>query len=238
MAPAPRFSPAVQEQLIIDAAISAIEQSSLLDFSMSKIAKLSGLSMGSVYKFVQCKEDVLIALATKMYQKRQGIFKQVLSLPLTTPERIIATSLLDYGKVQMFGFDDQLESMVNNRAVMNRCSPRWVDHMISCGQACETIFNGFLTNAANTGELISGECDIEEICLGTWSLAVGYFHTVRIHKSWQHGIEEQEEETALEPDNVHIRSLQRLINTYNWQKPIKKEDILKTCQCLSEHGLR
>ena len=61
MAPAPRFSPEEQEKLIICAAITTIVQSSLLDFSMSKIAKLAGLSMGSVYKFVQCKEDVLIA---------------------------------------------------------------------------------------------------------------------------------------------------------------------------------
>ena len=43
---------------------------------MSAIAKLAGFSMGSVYKFVQCKEDVLIALATKMYQERQRVFKQ------------------------------------------------------------------------------------------------------------------------------------------------------------------
>ena len=150
MAPAPKFSCEDQEKMILSAAVTVIEKTSLLDFSMSAIAKLAGLSMGSVYKFVQCKEDVLIALATKVYQERQQVFIQVLSLPLTTPERIIANSLLDFSKVQMYSFDDQLESIVNTRAMMQRCSPRWLDQMIACGKVCEGMFKTFLQSAAQS----------------------------------------------------------------------------------------
>ncbi|MFT7430375.1 MAG: AcrR family transcriptional regulator, partial [Colwellia sp.] len=88
MAPAPKFSLEEQEKLILFAAVTAIEKSNVLDFSMSSIAKSAGLSMGSVYKFVQCKEDLLIVLATKMYQEKYRVVSQVLALPLTTPERI------------------------------------------------------------------------------------------------------------------------------------------------------
>ena len=190
MAPAPRFSAEEQEKLIICAAIKAIEESSLLDFSMSAIAKLAGLSMGSVYKFVQCKEDVLIALATRMYQERQQVFKKVLSLELTSPERIIAASLLDFSKVQMYNFDSQLESIVNTDAMMKRCSSRWLTQMIACGERCQTMFQSFLQVAAMSGELTSGERDIEEINLGTWSLSVGYFQTVRLHQSWRNDLNE------------------------------------------------
>lgn len=240
MAPAPRFSCEQQEKMILDAAVTAIEKSTLLDFSMSAIAKLAGLSMGSVYKFVQCKEDVLVALATKMYQERQLVFKQVLSLPLTTPERIIANSLLDFSKVQMYSFDDQLESIVNTRAMMKRCSTRWLAQMIACGKVCEGLFQGFLQAAADSGELNAGSNDIEEISLGTWSLAVGYFQTVRQHQCWQSDacIDTEEKLPALTADNVHIRSMQRLINTYDWQHKVNNEDMLKVCQCLVEQGLR
>lgn len=240
MAPAPKFSCEDQEKMILNAAVSVIEKTSLLDFSMSAIAKLAGLSMGSVYKFVQCKEDVLVALATKMYQEKQKIFTQVLSLPLTTPERIIANSLLDLSKVQMYSFDDQLESIVNTRAMMKRCSRRWLDQMIACGKVCEGIFQGFLQAAADSGELHSDGSDIEEISLGTWSLAVGYFQTVRLHQCWQNDADMENNESlpALAPDNIHIRSMQRLVNTYQWQHKVNDDDILKICQCLTNKGLR
>jgi len=252
MAPTPRFSAEEQEELIISAAIQAIEKSSLLDFSMSAIAKLAGLSMGSVYKFVQCKEDVLIALATRMYQKRQSIFKKVLALPLTTPERIISISLLDFSKVEMYNFDQQLESIVNTEAMMKRCSERWLRQMIACGERCQTMFQIFLQNAADSGELTSGNRDIEEIKLGTWSLAIGYFQTVQLHQRWRSGTEDNTEEIisanveeknesitcSLAADDVHIRSMKRLINTYDWQKVISENDIENVCKQLTNAQLR
>ncbi|WP_057830050.1 TetR/AcrR family transcriptional regulator [Colwellia sp. TT2012] len=240
MAPAPRFSAAEQEKLIIYAAIKAIENSSLLDFSMSAIAKLAGLSMGSVYKFVQCKEDVLIALATRMYQERQSVFKKVLALPLTTPERIIATSLLDFSKVQMYSFDSQLESIVNTQAMMKRCSQRWLTQMIACGERCQAMFQQFLQAAADSGELTSGSRDIEEINIGSWSLSLGYFQTVRVHQCWRNDLAENlaEEMLALAPDNLHIRTMQRLVNTYDWQQKITDDGIKEVCLRLTEAGLR
>ncbi|MEY8198580.1 MAG: TetR/AcrR family transcriptional regulator [Colwellia sp.] len=244
MAPAPRFSTEEQERLIICAAIKAIEESSLLDFSMSAIAKLAGLSMGSVYKFVQCKEDVLIALATRMYQERQSVFKKVLALPLTTPERIIATNLLDFSKVQMYNFDNQLESIVNTEAMMKRCSERWLTQMIACGKRCETMFQKFLQNAADSGELTSGSRDIEEINLGTWSLSVGYFQTVHLHQCWHNDLDEDIDESdeqnslMLAATNPHIRTMKRLINTYDWQQKITDEDIEKVCLHLADAELR
>ena len=240
MAPAPRFSAEEQEKLIICAAIKAIEDSSLLDFSMSAIAKLAGLSMGSVYKFVQCKEDVLIALATRMYQERQSVFKKVLALPLTTPERIIAASLLDFSKVQMYNFDNQLESIVNTDAMMKRCSQRWLTQMIACGERCQTMFQQFMQAAADSGELTSGNRDIEEINLGTWSLSVGYFQTVRLHHCRLSNQKENssDEMLALAPDDLHIRTMQRLVNSYDWQQKIADDDIKKVCQTLTNAGLR
>ncbi len=244
MAPAPRFSAKEQERLIICAAIKAIEESSLLDFSMSAIAKLAGLSMGSVYKFVQCKEDVLIALATRMYQQRQGVFKKVLALPLTTPERIIATSLLDFSKVHMYSFDNQLENIVNTEAMMKRCSERWLTQMISCGERCQTMFQQFLQTAADSGELTSGNRDIKEINLGTWSLSVGYFQTVRLHQNLQSEYDvnsnEHTEESALvlAPDDLHINTMARLVNSYDWQEKISSDDIVNVCNHLLNAGLR
>jgi AcrR family transcriptional regulator len=240
MAPVPKFSIEEQEKLILFAAVTAIEKSTLLDFSMSSIAKSAGLSMESVYKFVQCKEDLLIALATKMYQEKYRVFSQVLALSLTTPERIIALSLLDFSKVQMFSFDDQLESIVNTRAIMKRCSQRWLDYMINCSKVCEDSFQVLLQTAVETKELQSGINAMEQISIGSWSLNVGYFQTVRIHhdRKTNQKNEVKESIASLSTDNVHILNLQRFINTFDWQKKVSKQDIEKVVQQLVMSELR
>lgn len=240
MAPAPKFSLEEQEKLILFAAVTAIEKSTLLDFSMSSIAKSAGLSMGSVYKFVQCKEDLLIALATKMYQEKQRVFSQVLALPLTTPERIIALSLLDFTKVQMYSFDDQLESIVNTCSIMKRSSQRWLDYMFNCSKVCEESFKVFLQAAVDSEELGSGASEMEEISIGSWSLFVGYFQTVRLHHGRSHQ-QDNDEQVCLLPltvNNVHILNLQRFLNSFEWREKLKSQDIEKVCQKLVELELR
>lgn len=240
MAPAPKYSAEQQEEMILSSAAQAIEETSLLDFSMSSVAKLAGLSMGSVYKFVQCKEDVLIALATQMFQEKQRVFKQVLALPLTTPERLIAISLLDIFKVQMFSFDDQLESIVNTRAIMKRSSRRWLEHMINSSKVCELAFKSFFEAAAQSGELISTEAELEEISVGSWSMIVGYFQTVRLHLSWnsEQELENIDKLMPLTTTNVHIRNLMRFINSFQWQQKLTEQDIEKIGQYLVSEGMR
>jgi len=43
---------------------------------------------------------------------------------------------------------------------------------------------------------------------------------------------------ALAADNVHIRSMQRLVNTYDWQQKVSNDDINKICRCLADQGFR
>ena len=129
MAPAPKCSPCEQEKMILEAAEQSIAESSLLDFSMSSISKKAKLSMGSVYKHVQSKEDVLIALASFMFCKERALFEQLLSLPLTTPEKIIALSLLDKEKVQIYCFESQLGDMVGSKDLLDRGSEKLFSRM-------------------------------------------------------------------------------------------------------------
>ena len=78
MAPAPKHSPQEQEDLILEAAAQCIEETSLLDFTMSAISKKAGLSMGSIYKHIQSKEDVLVALGWRSLANLSEAFEKVL----------------------------------------------------------------------------------------------------------------------------------------------------------------
>jgi AcrR family transcriptional regulator len=71
-----------QEEAILEAAARCIEASSLLDFTMAAISKEVGLSMGSIYKHIQSKEDVLLALGTRSRLHFGALVRKVIALPL------------------------------------------------------------------------------------------------------------------------------------------------------------
>lgn len=241
MAPAPKYSPQEQEQLILDAAVNCIEQTSLMDFTMSAIAKAAGISMGSIYKHVQCKEDIIFALATRVYCHRQGVFAQVLALPITTPEKIIAITLLNPAKIKLYEFDSHLDSFATNELVISRTSPRWTEHMLTSHEKCEHAFYQCMHKAVTSGELtFEGDVEqmIEEINLGSWALTVGYQHVDRVVQIRQiaEGTDSLQEPVAI--DSPIVNSLKRLINSYDWQQPLDIDGVAKVAKLLTKYSLR
>lgn len=242
MAPAPRFSPKEQEEMILEAAVRCIEEASLLDFTMSSVSKEAGLSMGSIYKHVQTKADIIFALATKVYREQSKVFKQIMELPLTTPEKIIAILLLNPAKNQVYSFDSHLESFSANELVISRASERWTEKMIKAGEECEATFYNCMKQAAESGELSAGDRDLEEmiedINRGCWALCVGHEHVMRVTqiRNIADGTDSLNE--ALSTDASIVRSQQNMLNAYQWKTPLDKSGIEKVAKMLTDLGLR
>lgn len=243
MAPAPKFSPQEQEEMILKAAEESIEESSILDFPMSQIAKRAGLSIGSVYKHVQSKEDVLIALAVRMYRNEYQAYKKILSMPVSTPEKLIGINLMHRWKTQTYSFESQLDNLVSTPALVERCSLGWLQQMRSHCQEVEQLFKQTFTEAADSGEFISGHEAVEEINLALWSFTAGYFHMVRQHHCHMQNRSEDRAKrlcvgTEISEDALHIRGMVRLLNAYEWQQPLTCDGIKKVCELLEAEGFR
>lgn len=241
MSPAPKFSPREQEEMILNAAVECITETSLLDFTMSSIAKGAGLSMGSIYKHVQCKEDIIFALAARVFTKHCETFEKILALPITTPEKIIAITLINPKKVELYPFDNHLESFSVNELIISRASEKWADRMVKANEACEEVFYNCMKSAAQSGELtLEGDTDqmIEEINLGSWALCVGFqnIHRVIEVRNIAAGTDTLHEPIATDANNV--RSLQRLLNSYTWQQPLTSEGVERVAKMLIDNGLR
>lgn len=230
MAPAPKHSPEKQQELILAAAAEIINETSITDFTMAKVARTAGLSMGSVYKFVQSKEDMVLALACQSFSHVSDIFKKVLSLPLTAPERILAISLIAPKKLQLFDFDYELQSYATNEAVIRRASPMWTDKIIAAGESCEQTFKLTITESIQQGELkeVTNLAQVmDEIILSTWAMTVGY-EVVKRAKQTKEIIEGTDSLlTPLTMDDPVTRSLIRLLNTYPWQQLIDDESFAR-----------
>lgn len=230
MPPAPKYSSEKQLQMIMDAAVECIAESSVTDFTMAKIARLAKLSMGSVYKFVQSKEDIVIALACEAFRHKSSVFEQVLNLPLSAPEKILAISFISPEKLQRFAFDYDLETYTTNEAVLRRASQNWINKLIETSAHCEQLFTVKLTE-----DIIAGHLEevpnlsevIEEIILSGWSMTVGYEQVRRVRQTRQlvDGTDSLMEPLKL--NDPVARSMTRLLNSYPWRNPIS-ETSLKT----------
>ena len=222
--PAPRFTPQQEEERILDAAAKSIAASSLLDFTMSSIAREAGLSMGSVYKHIKTKEDVLIALATNMFKNLEQVFQHILTLPLSMPELLLGISLMTPDKYRLYCFDAHLEMLIGNEAVLKRASREWIEKMVRADKSIEQRFNNRVSQAIDCGELDldgqSRELIEEEVLVAVWSMNVGFFQVA--FQRHARGLVGHAEELPfpLAADAPFIKTVQRLLNTYQWQQPL------------------
>ena len=242
MSPAPKYSPREQEERILAAAAKCIEETSLLDFTMSSIAKEAGLSMGSIYKHIQTKEDVLVALATQSYIKLKDTLTSVLELPLTMPERLLAFSLLTPEKIRRYPFEDHLEMLIGNEAILKRASTGWVEKLMRLDQSLEMYFVETLSQTVDEGELAVSvhERDdvLEEILVSIWAMCVGYKQVVFQRHARSLVGEPMALPFPLAADAHLINTMRRLLNTYPWRSPLTNQSAGKICQVLEQHGLR
>jgi AcrR family transcriptional regulator len=227
-----------QENQILQAAAACIEASSLLDFTMAAISQEAGLSMGSIYKHIQSKEDVLVALGHRSHIHFEKLARSVLALPLPIGARIVAVQLVDRKHTSPYRFGPQLITLLGNEAILRRASPNWIEKYLARDAAIEDLFRQQLLEAANTGELVidKGNQDalVHEITTAVWSLCVGHTQVTNARNARTLA----DATSRLEPESIVVRALQRLMNTYTWRTPLTDALLKQTCSTLAQQGLR
>lgn len=242
MAPAPKRSSEEEEALLLDAAIKCIEKTSIMDFTMSALSKEAGISMGSVYKHIQSKEDVILALATQMKRALKNTFTEILSLPVSFPLRLIAMGMTNEASMACYKFGGQLAMLAANEAVLQRASPQWREKAITADMAIEHLVAQKMHEAVAAGELATTKAKVdnlvEELLIGSWSLQVGFLQVAR-QRYTRHLINKGiAMPFPLAVNDSIIQAKKRLLNTYPWAEPVTDEGIASVCQLLTARNLR
>jgi AcrR family transcriptional regulator len=241
MAPAARHSAEQQQALIVDAAVQAIGQSSLLDFKMSDIAKLAGISMGSVYKHVQSKEDVLLALATEHLKHLRDCFSKINTLPLSTPERYIAINLIDKNKAGLYSFGSHLEMLITNDAILSKGSEIWKQRFYHADSEVDGECKSCLNMAIASGELTVPEQDTDyanKFILGLWAISVGFIHVSKQLRGKHLFGQLTPNSELLNADSLPIQTIKTYINAFAWQHPLTELGINNAINTLTTINLR
>lgn len=233
--PAPRYTLIEEENLILDAATQCIHESSLLHFKMNDIAKKAGISMGSVYKHVKSKEDVLAALAIRMKSHYYSVIKEILTLPLSGPERLIASVLIDPTKTHAESFDVHLEMLLGNQAIIGRISPSWLEKITQLDEALDKLFYDNLYNDQTLK--IKGarrEVVLEELVMGIWSMYSGF-----VQIAFQRMARNVSPlPFPLSTDHTLIKTISHVINSYPWEKPLTTAGIKRAVSRIEQLDYR
>ncbi|MGF1909965.1 TetR/AcrR family transcriptional regulator [Vibrio kasasachensis] len=240
--PAPKYSFADEEQLILNATANSIFETSLIDFKMSSIAKNAGISMGSVYKHIQSKEDVLVALAVQITQQSLNVITDVLKLPYPLSSKIVALNLVSHESMYIYPFGYQLFTMLNSLNLLNKASQTWIDKLAKVSAQIHDCFEQVLSHAIEQGELNcdEGERDslIEEFMLTHWILNVG-FPLVARHSCNPNMLKATcnlDHQISLE--HPFIKATLRVTNSYPWSNPASRQDLNEIEKILISRGIR
>lgn len=236
MCPAAVHTLKEQQRIVLDAATRLIQRTSLLDFTMGGLAKEAALSVGSIYKHMQTKEDVLIALNAEALEQRHKVYKKTFSLPLSTPERLMAASLFDYDLVNRTPFDEQLAMFCFNDAVLRRGSERWVSVMVERRFANIALFEQLMRDAIDAGELRhegGPQPLLDRLYSGLWLLNVG--HRTLASQTRGH---DRSLSLLIERDSPIVGNLTLLINAFDWVDPLDEDGIDRAFEALEKNNLR
>ena len=230
-----------QQRNILQAAAEAISESSLLDFKMAAIAKAAGTSMGTVYKHVQSKEDVLVGLATESYLHLHRVYKDVLDFPVNLPERLISLFLVSPEKTHLYDFGAHLEMMILNPTILVRASAGWRERMVRADTQISDLFVNAMIDGCEQGELLISTEQRgtvgREMLQGLWALSFGFMGITFQQLSRELGGSiPQPPSLTLEDPIIH--SAKRLLSTYPWRTPPSDGELAKACRLLEEKGYR
>ncbi|AMF96917.1 MULTISPECIES: TetR/AcrR family transcriptional regulator [Vibrio] len=240
--PAPKYTIAEQEQLILDAAVQCVLDSSLIDFKMSDIAKNAGLSMGSVYKHIQSKEDVLVALSVRIDKQASNVIREVLELPYSLPTKIVAIHLVSQEAMYTYSFSYQLLTMLNSKDLLAKSSEKWLMKLALVSKEIRCLFQESLRAAVEEEELLCSDEEkeslIEEFMLLHWALNIGFPQI--LNHPYDTYINEARTNVNVPLTLTHplVRAAVRMTNSYPWKKAISTEELEEIEQVLIERGLR
>ncbi|MFT5756653.1 MAG: hypothetical protein ACI9LM_001373 [Alteromonadaceae bacterium] len=194
---------------------------------------------------MQCKEDMIFALALQVFSHVSNVYDRVLKLPLTTPEKILATALICPSKVQVYPFDSQLEIFVSNEYTLKRASLMWNERMAHANGRCQQAFRNVIDNAALSGELMlvgEHENHAQDLYLGAWAIVAGFKQVQRAtqYSSQLQGPtdETSTHDSAVELNSPLVNNIQRLLNSYDWEQPLTDVGIQKSHDLLVKEGFR
>ena len=200
---------------ILDAAEQLIETQGIVSFRFSQLAKEVGCSTGTLYKFFERKEDVLVCLFLRSATSNHLQIFINKHPDLTAQEKVLLPILFTFETIKRSKSFFTLRSVSVNTMVWQLASDEKVDRFKKRINAFWQWFTDSLYEAIERGELEATPLQVMELVQG-----ITFYLT---------GSLTQFESQLIAPEYLSnrretcYRHLARLMAQYKWTKPLNPE---------------
>ncbi|MBR9728142.1 TetR/AcrR family transcriptional regulator [Shewanella intestini] len=207
--------PMIRCNQILDAAEQLIQSQGIVSFKFSQLAKDVGCSTGTLYKFFERKEDILVCLFLRSATfNHLPIF--IDKFPdLTAQEKVLLPILFTFETIKRSKSFFTLRSVSVNTMVWQLASDEKVERFKKRINAFWGWFTQSLNEAVAKGELDATSREVKELVQGIIFYLTGSLT--------------QFESQLIEPEYLShrretcYRHLAKLMGQYKWAKPITPE---------------
>ncbi len=168
---------AAREDLFLDTARRLIMSDGLLSLTMARVAKACDYATGTLYQHFFSKEDLLLALSTRMSAERVSLFCRAADGVGTTRDRMFALSVADVLFASQCPEHFRLAQYVFTEAVWSATSlPRRQAALEGSQPMCDRV-RSIVQQAVTDGDLPDRGLRNLDLGVGPWTLCLG-MHTL------------------------------------------------------------
>ncbi|SUI73628.1 Fatty acid metabolism regulator protein [Shewanella putrefaciens] len=197
---------------ILDAAEKLIESQGIVSFKFSQLAHEVGCSTGTLYKFFERKEDVLVCLFLRSATSNHLPIFIHKNPELTAQEKVLLPILFTFETVKRSSSFFTLRSVSVNTMVWKLASDEKVDRFKKRINAFWGWFTDSLHLAVENGELVATPLQIKELVQGITFYLTGALTQFESQLIAPQFLSERRE--------TCYRHLANLMERYEWKTPL------------------
>lgn len=147
--------------------------------TMERIAEAMEYSKGTIYQHFHCKEEVLMEVGIRIFQKQIALFDRTRNFEGRTRERMVALGEAGEVFVRLYPEDFRILHIIRAEVITSKVSRQCLTKMRDFERHLVSLMSGVVNDAMALGELVlPPRRTVQELVFGLWSLADGGYSTI------------------------------------------------------------
>lgn len=199
-----------REQLFLDTAHRLMLEEGLLSLQMARVAEACDYATGTLYQHFSSKEDMLLALSTRMVGDRVDLFCRPMKWQAPTRDRLFALGLADVLFAQQRPEHFRLAQYVFTEAVWSATSEERRHKALERSKPMCDGVRRLIREAVERGDLPDRGLGNMDLGVGPWTLCLG-MHTL-VHADGLLAFYD-----VKQPYGLLLKHIEFLLNGLSWQ---------------------